>query len=203
MKHETLAGLVVRPVRRPRGSVPLWLCLVLFLSCFSQFATGQWLDYPSPGIPRTPDGKPNLTAYFRSSAGAAEDQRRKPAWHKSNVGLPKTRRSESQVVDSVFGREHVLGNLASRKTASPGFLRGTFSLPDPVRLRVQAIGPPVTKSIASRCPAKNRARSWPDKQRRANGESVYQFSLRMPEISYRCASSARLRSIWFRLRVIQ
>lgn len=62
MKHETLAVLVVRPVRRPRGSVPLWLCLVLFLSCFSQFATGQWLDYPSPGIPRTPDGKPNLTA---------------------------------------------------------------------------------------------------------------------------------------------
>src|SRR5262245_27937639 len=22
----------------------------------------QWLDYPTPGIPRTPDGKPNLTA---------------------------------------------------------------------------------------------------------------------------------------------
>jgi hypothetical protein len=25
-------------------------------------ALGQWLNYPTPGIPRTPDGKPNLTA---------------------------------------------------------------------------------------------------------------------------------------------
>lgn len=25
-------------------------------------ATAQWLDYPTPGIPRTPDGKPNLSA---------------------------------------------------------------------------------------------------------------------------------------------
>src|SRR5262249_32876118 len=23
---------------------------------------GQWIDYPTPGIPRTPDGKPNLAA---------------------------------------------------------------------------------------------------------------------------------------------
>src|SRR5512142_1506355 len=25
-------------------------------------APAQWLDYPTPGIPRTPDGKPNLSA---------------------------------------------------------------------------------------------------------------------------------------------
>jgi len=25
-------------------------------------AFAQWLDYPTPGIPRTPDGKPNLSA---------------------------------------------------------------------------------------------------------------------------------------------
>src|SRR5579863_4168784 len=25
-------------------------------------ACGQWLHYPTPGIPRTPDGKPNLSA---------------------------------------------------------------------------------------------------------------------------------------------
>jgi hypothetical protein len=25
-------------------------------------ASAQWIDYPTPGIPRTPDGKPNLTA---------------------------------------------------------------------------------------------------------------------------------------------
>src|SRR5262245_23690943 len=31
--------------------------------CFaSSSAMAQWHDYPTPGIPRTPDGKPNLTA---------------------------------------------------------------------------------------------------------------------------------------------
>jgi hypothetical protein len=33
--------------------VLLWLCAPL---------TAQWLHYPTPGIPRTPDGKPNLSA---------------------------------------------------------------------------------------------------------------------------------------------
>ena len=28
----------------------------------SGVGTAQWLNYPTPGIPRTPDGKPNLTA---------------------------------------------------------------------------------------------------------------------------------------------
>ena len=31
-----------------------------FLLCIA--APAQWLDYPAPGIPRTPDGKPNLTS---------------------------------------------------------------------------------------------------------------------------------------------
>src|SRR5690242_10748351 len=26
------------------------------------FCSGQWLEHPTPGIPRTPDGKPNLSA---------------------------------------------------------------------------------------------------------------------------------------------
>ena len=34
--------------------------VVLLLSCASLSA--QWLNYPTPGIPRTPDGKPNLSA---------------------------------------------------------------------------------------------------------------------------------------------
>lgn len=29
---------------------------------FSKWAPAQWLDYPTPGIPRLPDGKPNLAA---------------------------------------------------------------------------------------------------------------------------------------------
>ena len=39
------------------------LCLAaLILAMGAIPAAGQWLDRPTPGIPRTPDGKPNLTA---------------------------------------------------------------------------------------------------------------------------------------------
>lgn len=34
----------------------------IFGCCFIPSAPAQWLNYPTPGIPRTPDGKPNLTA---------------------------------------------------------------------------------------------------------------------------------------------
>jgi len=46
-----------------RGGLVRRLCLALFLlELVSRSATAQWLHYPSPGIPRTPDGKPNLSA---------------------------------------------------------------------------------------------------------------------------------------------
>jgi hypothetical protein len=41
-----------------RRSWKLLCCLALIASC----AFGQWLNYPTPGIPRLPDGKPNLSA---------------------------------------------------------------------------------------------------------------------------------------------
>ncbi|HEY7334467.1 MAG TPA: hypothetical protein VH639_06260 [Bryobacteraceae bacterium] len=40
------------------GSLKLICGVALFASC----AAGQWLNYPAPGIPRLPDGKPNLSA---------------------------------------------------------------------------------------------------------------------------------------------
>ena len=36
-------------------------------------AAGQWLNYPTPGIPRTPDGKPNLSAPAPRGAGGKPD----------------------------------------------------------------------------------------------------------------------------------
>jgi hypothetical protein len=36
--------------------------IILILTAFSATAGAQWLNYPTPGIPRLPDGKPNLTA---------------------------------------------------------------------------------------------------------------------------------------------
>ena len=44
--------LMIRLIRQI-GFVPLIFCAA---------SRGQWLDYPTPGIPRTPEGKPNLTA---------------------------------------------------------------------------------------------------------------------------------------------
>jgi len=38
------------------------LSLVLVLTAFGATASAQWLNYPAPGIPRLPDGKPNLSA---------------------------------------------------------------------------------------------------------------------------------------------
>ena len=36
--------------------------VVAWLVLLSSSAPAQWLNYPSTGIPRTPDGKPNLSA---------------------------------------------------------------------------------------------------------------------------------------------
>jgi len=36
--------------------------IILILTAFSATVGAQWLNYPTPGIPRLPDGKPNLTA---------------------------------------------------------------------------------------------------------------------------------------------
>src|SRR5690349_4322017 len=36
-------------------------------------ASAQWIDYPTPGIPRTPDGKPNLKAPVPKAADGHPD----------------------------------------------------------------------------------------------------------------------------------
>ena len=36
--------------------------IILMLTAFGATATAHWLNYPTPGIPRLPDGKPNLSA---------------------------------------------------------------------------------------------------------------------------------------------
>ena len=50
----------------------LWPCLVILLACLST-AHAQWLDYRTPGIPRTPDGKPNLSAPVPRTAEGRPD----------------------------------------------------------------------------------------------------------------------------------
>jgi len=45
--------------RRPASTVALVLVVLL---THASTTVGQWLNYPTPGLPRTPDGKPNLSA---------------------------------------------------------------------------------------------------------------------------------------------
>lgn len=47
----------------------IYACALLL--CLS--ASAQWLDYPAPGIPRTPDGKPNLFAPAPRAADGKPD----------------------------------------------------------------------------------------------------------------------------------
>jgi hypothetical protein len=41
--------------------------------CLSAPVTAQWLQHPTPGLPRTPDGKPNLTAPAPHTADGKPD----------------------------------------------------------------------------------------------------------------------------------
>jgi len=47
------------------------VCLVVAICAVS--ASAQWLDYPTPGIPRTANGKPNLTAPLPKAADGHPD----------------------------------------------------------------------------------------------------------------------------------
>lgn len=47
--------------------------LILILCVTSVSLTAQWPDHPTPGVPRTPDGKPNLSAPAPRSADGKPD----------------------------------------------------------------------------------------------------------------------------------
>jgi len=49
----------------------LWTAIAVLLS--STLLTAQWLNYPTPGLPRTSDGKPNLSAPTPRSADGKPD----------------------------------------------------------------------------------------------------------------------------------
>lgn len=47
--------------------------ILIALSAAPTFVHAQWLNYPTPGIPRTPDGKPNLSARTPRAADGKPD----------------------------------------------------------------------------------------------------------------------------------
>jgi hypothetical protein len=53
--------------------LPILVLRLLVFGLFLSSLSAQWLDYPTPGVPRTPDGKPNLNAACPRTADGKPD----------------------------------------------------------------------------------------------------------------------------------
>jgi hypothetical protein len=74
------------------------LCVVLaLLSMLSVGAHAQWLNFATPGIPRTPDGKPNLTAPAPRTADGKPDL--SGVWLHEHTSLEEMRRIFGPLTD--------------------------------------------------------------------------------------------------------
>ena len=60
------------PVFYTMSAMKMWLA-VLFATAVSGHLSAQWLNYPTAGIPRTEDGKPNLSAPAPRAANGKPD----------------------------------------------------------------------------------------------------------------------------------
>ena len=74
--------------------------LVLVVCClFVTVAQAQWLNYPAPGVPRTKDGKVNLTAPMPKTPDGKPDL--SGVWHVQPTGLAEMKRLFGNDVDVV------------------------------------------------------------------------------------------------------
>jgi hypothetical protein len=69
--------------------MPHYRLFVLF-ALLSSGAYAQWLNYPTPGTPRTPDGKPNLAAPAPRTASGKPDL--SGVWHVQPTSLAEWKR---------------------------------------------------------------------------------------------------------------
>jgi hypothetical protein len=66
--------------------------LIVFLCAMAVSGAAQWLNYPTPGTPRTKDGKPNLTASAPRTADGKPDL--SGIWH-----IVPTKKSQARQSD--------------------------------------------------------------------------------------------------------
>ena len=77
-----------------RSGLTLFVCALFVAS-----AQAQWLNYPTPGLPRTKDGKPNLSAPMPKRADGKPDL--SGVWHVQPTSLAEMKRLFGDDVDKV------------------------------------------------------------------------------------------------------
>jgi len=75
------------------------LLLIVLLVVGGQSAHAQWVRYPTPGLPRTPDGKPLLTARTPRAVDGRPDL--SGVWHVQPTGLAEMKRLFGSEVDTI------------------------------------------------------------------------------------------------------
>ena len=88
--------------------------LVLLIAFAGSSAYAQWVNYPSPGTPRTRDGKPNLTAHAPRASNWKPDL--SGLWHVQPTGVEEMKR--------LFGADLI---KAADATSVPGMELDTIS----------------------------------------------------------------------------
>src|ERR1700683_230715 len=72
------------------GGLKMAQRLFVLFALLSISATAQWLNYPTPGTPRTPDGKPNLSAPTPRAVDGKPDL--SGAWHAQPPSIAEMKR---------------------------------------------------------------------------------------------------------------
>ena len=73
--------------------------LIVLLIVGGEAAHAQWVRYPTPGLPRTPDGKPILTARTPRATNGKPDL--SGVWHVQPTGLAEMKRLFGNDVDAI------------------------------------------------------------------------------------------------------
>jgi hypothetical protein len=96
-----------------------WQYASLIFAAASASVFAQWLDYPTAGVPRTPDGKPDLAAPTPRAAGGKPDFSGMWGWEtRANCG--------ARCTDTQISREFI--NIAATLKGGPPYKPATRDL---------------------------------------------------------------------------
>ena len=118
----------------------------LMVVTLSRAVSAQWLDYPTPGVPRTPEGKPNMSAPAPRTADGKPDLTGMWGWEtRANCG--------AKCNDTQVGREFI--NIAATLKGGPPYRPETAAVVKQ-RTATQGLDPNV------HCMPRGAPRIWTD-----------------------------------------